>query len=275
MSKIERATSARTRRGFTLIELLVVIAIIAILAAILFPAFAKARESARRSSCSSNLKQIGIGMMQYTQEYDEKYPLARYFVADGNETNWGQRLQPYIKSFDLFKCPSNSDNGKFMGWGASPENPWPDRSNPPKFELAVRQTPVSYAMNFMIGDPFWAGGGTGQSLAVIQEPTRKILVAERRYGGGQWSEPGVMWDDWLGGQFRDVGFAGHLGTSNYLFADGHVKSMRPNATVANGYSMWGRWRDSGCDLPREESINCNQVTPEALNQLNLLDKKYN
>lgn len=271
MSKIERASSAKTRRGFTLIELLVVIAIIAILAAILFPAFAKAREAARRSSCSSNLKQIGIGMMQYTQEYDEKYPLARYYIAAGNETNWGQRLQPYLKSTDLFKCPSNPDNGNIMGYGVSPDNPGISAG----FPQGVRQIPVSYAMNFMIGDPVWAGGGTGQSLAVIQEPARKILVAERR-GGGSTSEPGLMWGDWDNGnrQWVNNGFANHLSTGNYLFADGHVKSMRPNATVANGYSMWGKFDAAGCTLPDSEAINCNVPGQKAVDAMDLLDAKY-
>src|SRR3954469_10299371 len=87
-------------RGFTLIELLVVIAIIAILAAILFPVFARARENARRSSCQSNLKQIALGFKQYTQDYDEKYP-PRYFVTGvtvirtNGLTGWASDLQPY------------------------------------------------------------------------------------------------------------------------------------------------------------------------------------
>src|SRR4028119_299121 len=87
-----------THRGFTLIELLVVIGIIAILAAILFPVFARARENARRSSCQSNLKQIGLGMLQYAQDYDEKFMPFR----DPNNANspfvWPNIIQPYTKS---------------------------------------------------------------------------------------------------------------------------------------------------------------------------------
>ena len=93
-----------TKKGFTLIELLVVIAIIAILAAILFPVFARARENARRSSCSSNIKQIGLGFQQYIQDYDEKYPL----IASGgvNSGGWAIQMQPYLKSTQIFQCPS-------------------------------------------------------------------------------------------------------------------------------------------------------------------------
>jgi prepilin-type N-terminal cleavage/methylation domain-containing protein len=107
-----------TKKGFTLIELLVVIAIIAILAAILFPVFARARENARRASCQSNLKQIGLGLMQYTQDYDESYAPVQYpgpaLATQGpggaHTGNWSQLIQPYVKSTQLFQCPSNTQN---------------------------------------------------------------------------------------------------------------------------------------------------------------------
>ncbi|MGE5531778.1 MAG: DUF1559 domain-containing protein [Bacteroidota bacterium] len=102
------------KRGFTLIELLVVIAIIAILAAILFPVFAKAREKARQSSCLNNVKQITLGLMQYTQDYDERFP-------GGASTHWGDyvypayphggyvdAIYPYVKNVQVFMCPSDS-----------------------------------------------------------------------------------------------------------------------------------------------------------------------
>jgi len=92
----------KRRSGFTLIELLVVIAIIALLAAILFPVFARARENARRASCESNLKQIGISMMQYLQDYDEYYPI----TINSAGVTWITVLQPYAKSVQVFGCPS-------------------------------------------------------------------------------------------------------------------------------------------------------------------------
>ena len=93
-------THRPTRKGFTLIELLVVIAIIAILAAILFPVFARARENARRSSCQSNEKQIALGFKQYTSDYDEKYPVA--------DATWPTAINVYTKSVQILRCPSAS-----------------------------------------------------------------------------------------------------------------------------------------------------------------------
>src|SRR5687767_8686968 len=104
-------TSGTGNYGFTLIELLVVIAIIAILAAILFPVFARARENARRSSCSSNIRQLGLALKQYIQDYDERYPEAQTIV-NGTDIGWAQNLQPYAKNLQLFQCPTEaSPNG--------------------------------------------------------------------------------------------------------------------------------------------------------------------
>lgn len=99
------------RSGFTLIELLVVIAIIAILAAILFPVFAKAREKARQSSCLSNVKQLMLGFMQYKQDYDERWPLQFWNGAAWDPATsgyWGGEISPYVKNSQIFLCPSTS-----------------------------------------------------------------------------------------------------------------------------------------------------------------------
>src|SRR5437870_4236195 len=121
------STHSLPRRGFTLIELLVVIAIIAILAAILFPVFAQAREAARKTSCLSNCKQMGLACMMYVQDYDEMYPCNSWDTpAIGTADNdtkdptyrsamqWLWRIQPYMKNRQLFVCPS--DINPKSGW---------------------------------------------------------------------------------------------------------------------------------------------------------------
>jgi prepilin-type N-terminal cleavage/methylation domain-containing protein/prepilin-type processing-associated H-X9-DG protein len=104
MKKLYRT---RSDHGFTLIELLVVIAIIALLAAILFPVFARARENARKTSCISNLKQVGLAFLQYTQDYDERFPsVGKSAVANLGAEGWALTVEPYFKSAQLLQCPS-------------------------------------------------------------------------------------------------------------------------------------------------------------------------
>ncbi len=244
------------KRGFTLIELLVVIAIIAILAAILFPAFAKAREAARRSSCSSNLKQIGLGVMQYSQENDENYmylyvpnPAAVQFGV----VCWQHNVQPYLKSMDLFKCPSNPNNSQSF-WKAIPSLNLPD-------------VPLSYSANPKL---------FGKAMATVNAPASRIMVSEA-------SGYGMGWQDWGGahpGNWAAECFAGHLGTMNCLYADGHVKSMRPTATMTP-VNQWGYMDDlndptkSGCTSGDVGNwVNCELVSQTAVGGLDLLAKKY-
>src|SRR5437868_11358861 len=121
-----------TRRAFTLIELLVVIAIIAILAAILFPVFAQAREKARAISCLSNLKQLTTAVQMYTQDYDETFPVGFDAVSWVGNDLWPQKVQPYVKNLGIFVCPDDGAGGpihtgdarwgadkSWMGWGIS------------------------------------------------------------------------------------------------------------------------------------------------------------
>ena len=108
MQKLSNRSCHKKPRGFTLIELLVVIAIIAILAAILFPVFAQARERARATSCLSNMKQIGLGSMMYMQDFDDVYPM--HYVSYGGTTYyWPRLVEVYIKSNQMFTCPSRPD----------------------------------------------------------------------------------------------------------------------------------------------------------------------
>src|ERR1035438_9360122 len=142
------------RRGFTLIELLVVIAIIAILAAILFPVFAKAREKARTSACSNNAKQIGVAFLQYVQDFDEKYPPYDTDTVSGRY-GWVMLIQPYIKSTQVFVCPSDTapaNQAASGGWLTAPGN--------------IR---TSYIYNWMIGPT-----PSGIAMAAIVSPSTTV-----------------------------------------------------------------------------------------------------
>ena len=251
----------RKFRGFTLIELLVVIAIIAILAAILFPVFARARENARRSSCQSNLKQIGLGILQYSQDYDENW-VPKDFWRDGSGVtpSWRQSVQPYVKSTQLFSCPSNPNN-KNTADNAIAAGATPFAASP--------AIPVSYACNTRMIDE-----NGGRNLSEIQEPAKKILVAENTR---DWKDYGASWwnneTDWRKESSGGSGFAGHLGTANYLFADGHVKAMRPTQT-ASPVNLWGQMGDPGCCRSDGYSPNVDTVDANMLKGMQNLENDY-
>jgi prepilin-type N-terminal cleavage/methylation domain-containing protein/prepilin-type processing-associated H-X9-DG protein len=205
--------AARGYQGFTLIELLVVIAIIAILAAILFPVFAQARAKARQTACLSNMKQIMLGEMMYIQDYDEKHSFT--WGWDPTWVNWHQQIDPYVKNRQLWRCPDDT------------------------YSRGANVDPVSYSMTLAWGD--WSGqySTAGASEASITSPASTIFLSERWNGYHQWQQ-GWATDNWcdngefLRGQNNNgiAGVKGHSGGSNYGFADGHVKWMRFEQTLA-------------------------------------------
>ena len=214
------------RKAFTLIELLVVIAIIAILAAILFPVFARARENARRASCQSNLKQIGLGILQYAQDYDERMVPLYVDANDANASNgfraWSALAQPYIKSAQVFACPSNTNNTGTFGNGGT----------------ALDGTVIRRSYNALdtanYGQYSALLGRGGRSLASFNSVAQCILAFDSNRNYAQSEE--VHFGDPNSGM--GPGSSGHLATANFLFVDGHVKSLKPLATVANGVNMW-------------------------------------
>jgi prepilin-type N-terminal cleavage/methylation domain-containing protein/prepilin-type processing-associated H-X9-DG protein len=224
--------------GFTLIELLVVIAIIAILAAILFPVFARARENARRASCMSNMKQIGLGIMQYTQDYDEHLPAgflsyagAVYPDGSTHTESWRVAIYPYVKSVQVFNCPSADS---YLEWKG-----------------AYYITRAAYAYNYLA--PTGSGltnvgvnlGGydsyPAANLAAIEDVAGTIMVTESSSALIRFNtNPSYLATE---ATLHDTGEcdsyaatstyavlscarAPHMDTMNTLFADGHVKSMK-------------------------------------------------
>jgi len=244
----EMPTARRSRLGFTLIELLVVIAIIAILAAILFPVFQKVRENARRTSCASNEKQLGLAFTQYTQDADEKFPPTCTYSAPlgRNVANWGQEIYPFVKSTGVFICPDNTEGGQYKGDGSG-KNMQND-GNPSS--TGAPEVPVSYAYNYALGQSYndydhirKFAPAVPLALAAVNSPSNKIMVAESI------EEYGMAYYDWSGDGTNGFGdsthrvFAPHGGRWNCLFIDGHVKTLLPVAT-ATPYNMWGNFQDN-------------------------------
>lgn len=203
------------RRGFTLIELLVVIAIIAILAAILFPVFAKAREKARQSSCLSNVKQIMTATLSYAQDYDEM--LNELYRGGGayGFVPWTAQLEPYIKNQQIFVCPSHKFNH------CSTAGAW-------AYVLWHDYWPNSYGFNN------WNGGGTaasgpwvgygdsgGKSLGSIKRPSEIIHIGDHTSCYQFYWTTGNYVDVWNTSTARP-----HNDGGNFAFVDGHAKWLR-------------------------------------------------
>lgn len=233
-TKMKRSRQQSGTTGFTLIELLVVIAIIALLAAILFPVFARARENARRASCQSNLKQLGLGMIQYAQDYDESYPIGEEFSSPGSGIylgyGWGGRIYSYVKSPQVYVCPSDTSKN-------------------------VNR--ISYGYNMAVGRAGQGGiFGIAGKLSSFSQTTKTVLLLETtgniadvagndtivtamsvsadgtsaNITGSQGSTPFLQTGPLDNGSTCTATYtncqARHLEGSNYLMADGHVKWLK-------------------------------------------------
>lgn len=259
--------STKSKSAFTLIELLVVIAIIAILASILFPVFARARENARRATCLSNLKQIGLGITQYTQDYDEKLPQPWYGSNSGTTPQryprWMDVLQPYVKSQQLFTCQSVSggtEKYRAITDGTFSTN---NRTTSELGTYAWNSAYTDYSSNPSTApyDGSWGPLG-GSALASVAAPATTIFVTE--WTGG-WKNAEITWANVANttttdfyqpsasppqlGKFTSgsstaaaVVKAVHLETSTVLFGDGHAKALRVDAlNKRNSQNIMSLW----------------------------------
>jgi prepilin-type N-terminal cleavage/methylation domain-containing protein/prepilin-type processing-associated H-X9-DG protein len=262
------------KRAFTLIELLVVIAIIAILAAILFPVFAKARESARAIVCVSNLKQIGDGFMMYTQDFDEAWPsiISGPSMGDGCAPNlgwlnanggWATLVYPYIKNGGVFVCPSAAPvpfwwSGDVQGWCGSAENQT-------YANMLAQDAPMGVTYMYrkaLAGAPWFAGGPITDSE--FELPSQNIVCYE--YASWHMGEPSitVYRSGYTPDQISKFGL-------NCLFADGHVKKIIGHQfrQLNHGNLGWGN-PPTGMDMDwflTDDNYtacpHCNWATPVA------------
>ena len=200
------------KRGFTLIELLVVIAIIAILAAILFPVFARAREKARQTSCLSNCKQIGLAFHMYVQDYDETMPgyiiytptsvYRPYAGSTGTYLFWMDVLYPYVKNKQVFVCPSfdYSSGGYFGGYGWN------------VYGIGYCLNHPTRGSNAGTPDPIY----DGIKLSMVKHPAQLVAAGDTP-GPSMWANHWVLsdWQTYVAGR--------HNNGDNFFFVDGHAK----------------------------------------------------
>ena len=220
------------RTGFTLIELLVVIAIITILAAILFPVFAQAREKARAISCMSNTRQIGIGTVMYVQDYGETFPMNLYFGDAGGGAPCVflsyQAVVPYIKNMQIFQCPSAPkalDFPKAMGI----------ISMPPPCVASPELTTVSYFPNFSLVN--W--GNPSNVFGPNNRPVRTLGEIEFPVETAAWYDStGTLPDQYFGMMDEPVQPRHNLAV-NTAFVDGHAKTVRCKPKLVDGVQVGG------------------------------------
>jgi prepilin-type N-terminal cleavage/methylation domain-containing protein len=251
----------KSHKGFTLIELLVVIAIIAILAAILFPVFAKAREKARQTSCQSNLKQIGLGFVQYTNDYDEKFPAA---------VNWASAIYPYEKSTNVFHCPDDTNTANAT---SSPLS-YAVNSNLAGNNQAILSSPsvtvlatefASESVNMASSSDSYVysmtNGANVSPNAIFTVGTLTAAAANNNPGGSAGTyatspAPGSAAGPFNNAQVWGVGILGNSASTTaihdpsifFLAADSHVKLLRPEK-VSAGYDNAGGAASSQLPLP--------------------------
>jgi prepilin-type N-terminal cleavage/methylation domain-containing protein/prepilin-type processing-associated H-X9-DG protein len=230
--------------GFTLIELLVVIAIIAILASILFPVFGRARENARRSSCQSNMKQLGLACAQYTQDYDERQPLVQTYAAGGS--GWDSKIAPYAgvkvdpnSSPSVFFCPSDTVQRIDINTGLPVKNgrsySYPHSLSPSvDFPVAKPTDPVTLDVIGRSMAEFAEASGT---LQLIEMPYSSNLFGKNQ-GALSYCGSGICnLQNASSARPQDIarpGTGNHLEGWNYLFIDGHVKWARPDSKLIIG-----------------------------------------
>ncbi len=234
------------RKGFTLIELLVVIAIIAILAAILFPVFARAREKARQASCQSNLKQLSLGVLMYAQDYDERtcgaygnssrytgIPIPRGPISNRGGASswwfWADMIYPYVKNRQLFICPSYPGGRCRYDGNQDALN---GNHNTPGRQLAWHRRPAEHLMLYDSASIRSCGRPHGYRLD----------------SNGPWAwcygTPAVDQRKFVPGNAYAQDFERHNEQCNYSFMDGHVKPMQNNVTycpTATSSPAWSKY----------------------------------